>query len=109
MDKGLHKSFIKIGLPEVLLVNLPVLRFKLTSSYSLVETCHKLNIQRIWKLTGSVIKKNNEDCFENHFKTELYIKYYKITHLYLNFNVLSIDVLMSKELTACNYNCKGLR
>lgn len=49
--------------------------------------------------------------FKNHFKKELpvYIRNFKITNLYLNFNVLSIDVLMSKELTACNYNCKGLR
>lgn len=47
--------------------------------------------------------------FKNHLKKELYNKSNKITNLYLNFNVLSIDVLMSKELTACNYNCKGLR
>lgn len=45
--------------------------------------------------------------FKNHFKKELYVRNFKITNL--NFNVLSIDVLMSKELTACNYNCKGLR
>lgn len=44
--------------------------------------------------------------FKNHLKKELYIKNFKITNLYLNFNVLSIDVLMSKKLTA---NCKGLR
>lgn len=102
MDKGLHKSFIKIGLPEVLWVNLPVLRFKLTSSY---ETCHKLFENRL-AVSSNKIRKT---MFKNHLKKELYNKNNKITNLYLNFNVLSIDVLMSKELTACNYNCKGLR
>lgn len=48
-------------------------------------------------------------AFENYFKIEFYIKNFKIINLYLNFNVLFIDVFMSKELIVCNYNCKGLR
>lgn len=47
--------------------------------------------------------------FKNYFKKELYVRNFKIINLYLNFNVLFIDVLMSKELIVCNYNCKGLR
>lgn len=65
---------------------------------------HSKNLKTDWQCYK--IKKT---MFKNHFKKELYIRNFKITNLYLNFNVLSIDVLMSKELTACNYNCKGLR
>lgn len=47
--------------------------------------------------------------FKNYLKKELYVRNFKIINLYLNFNVLFIDVFMSKELIVCNYNCKGLR
>lgn len=102
MDKGFYKLFIKIGFLEVFWVNFLVLRFKFISFYSLIEICYKLFEN--WLVV--LLNKIRKIMFKNYLKKEFYIKNFKIINLYLNFNVLFIDVFMSKELIV---NCKGLR